>query len=89
VAPASGRELHVQRAELSELSSEGHVAIVDDYAAIAKRLRELKLESQSTPTPERWSDLEADAKRIYAQNRRTGPFSDLLLQKRPAAPGRR
>lgn len=63
----------------------GVVAIIDDYGAIAKRMRELNpsaIPEKKEPILDRWRDLAADTARIYAQNRRTGPLADVLMQKR-------
>ena len=58
--------------------------IIEDYDAIAKRLRELQLTAApeaNEPSLDRWRDMSADTARIYAQNRRTGLLADVLMQR--------
>ena len=55
--------------------------IVEDYEAIAKRLRELK--PSATPTAEdadlgKWWDFAEETARVYVQNRRRGPLADSI-----------
>src|SRR5438128_2634349 len=54
----------------------GDMPIIEDYDAIAKRLRELNPPAtpatKDTDLTDRWRDIAADTARIYAQNRRTG-----------------
>jgi hypothetical protein len=70
---------------------EEHMAIIDDYAAIAKRMRELNrtVASGKEPKLDRWQDMAAETARIYAQNRRTGPLADILMRRRKGAVSRR
>ena len=62
------------------------MAIIDDFDAIAKRLRELR-----TPAPksadeigelERWRDLARETARVYLENRRRGSWSDRGISRR-------
>ena len=55
--------------------------IVEDYDAIAKRLRELK--PSATPKAkdaarDKWRDLAEETARVYVQNRRSGPLADSI-----------
>ena len=60
------------------------MAIIEDYDAIAKRIRDLNLPTAPAKETDldRWRDLAADTARIYVQNRRTGPLADVILQRR-------
>ena len=54
--------------------------IIDDFDAIAKRLRELKSTSPKSAEPvaemEKWRDLARETARLYLQQRRRGPLRD-------------
>ena len=56
--------------------------IVEDYDAIAKRLRELG--PSATPTAkdrdlDKWRDLAEQTTRVYVQNRRRGLLADSIM----------
>lgn len=69
------------------------MAIIDDYSAIAKRLRELNPaavpKAHKSEPVDRWHNMAEDTARIYAQNRRTGPLADIILQRKREALKRR
>jgi hypothetical protein len=79
-APAQGplaEDLIAPYAGVSFLG--GGMPIVEDYDAIAKRLRELKpsANSKAKDTPlDKWRDLAEETARVYVQNRRRGPLAD-------------
>ena len=63
--------------------------IIEDYAAIARRLRELnpppaqdRQDRKAGRQLEEWRDLAEATAREYVQTRRRGPLADALLQKR-------
>jgi hypothetical protein len=60
--------------------------IIEDYEAIARRLRELNppptQDRQTGRHLEEWRDLAEATARDYVQTRRRGPLADALLQKR-------
>ena len=56
------------------------MAIIDDFDAIAKRLRELRAPAHKSADEiaelERWRDLARETARVYLENRRRGSWSD-------------
>ncbi len=61
--------------------------IVDDYDAIAKRLRELKTDApkgaDEITNLERWRDMAMETARAYVENRRRGAAAKALSPRRP------
>jgi hypothetical protein len=54
------------------------MAIINDYAAIARRLRELKPPAGKDKELKSWQDLAEETARSYVESRRRGPLADLL-----------
>ena len=63
------------------------MAIVDDYGAIAKRMRELNAraakDGKGITEPERWPDTAMDAARAYIQKRKREIVRGPILRRRP------
>jgi hypothetical protein len=63
------------------------MAIIDDFDAIAKRMRELKAPAPKDATSitemERWRDAAMETARVYVQNRRRGLAGGPSLPRRP------
>jgi hypothetical protein len=68
------------------------MAIVEDYEAIARRLRELN-PSASPPAKDarldKWREIASETARVYVENRRRGPLADSIYHKRREAGARR
>jgi hypothetical protein len=74
-------------APLSWASSHGEaMPIIEDYDAIARRLRELnppaRQAGKTTGRLEEWRELAEATAREYVQTRRKGPLADAMLQRR-------
>jgi len=63
------------------------MAIVDDYDAIAKRLRELRSGAPKSVAQigelEKWRDLARQTARAYVDSRRRGPGAGPVLRRAP------
>jgi len=63
------------------------MAIIEEYDAIAKRLRELRTASpkgaEEIADMERWRDLARETARVYVENRRRGTAARPLRTRQP------
>ncbi len=57
------------------------MAIVDDYGAIARRLRELNPPSGKDDDLKAWRGLAEETARTYVESRRRGPLADMLRRR--------
>jgi hypothetical protein len=53
------------------------VAIINDYEAIARRLRELNPVARKDADIEKWRDLAAEIAQTHVDSRRRGPLADV------------
>ena len=60
------------------------MAIIDDYDAIARRLREFNPPADTGDDLKKWRDHAEETARTYVDNRRQGPLADMLRAPHPA-----
>ncbi len=84
---------HVGRLRSGVLFAGARMSIVDDYGAIARRMRELKAASPKDANEitelERWRDTALGIARDYVQARRRGLLADVQRRQRFALVRRR
>ena len=54
------------------------MSIINDYEAIARRLRELNPATDKDDDLKNWRDLAEETAQTYVENRRQGPLADIL-----------
>ena len=57
------------------------MAIINDYEAIARRLRELNPPSGKDDELKTWRNLAEETARTYVESRRRGPVADILRRR--------
>jgi hypothetical protein len=57
------------------------MAIINDYDAITRRLRELNPATGKDDNLKNWRGLAEETARTYVDNRRQGPLSDMLRRR--------
>jgi hypothetical protein len=62
------------------------MSVIDDYEAIARRLRELNPPADKDDDLKKWRDHAKETARTYVESRRQGPLADRLRRTRHLLP---